>query len=150
MNPRRQESGLSTIEALAALALLAIVFVPLMDLQMRVARQAATQVELRERLTAQNNALAVLREMNPMATPEGEMDLAPGISMRWAAAALSHENRSRAYPAGDGAFIICLYRTDVDVRIRNQVHSFSLEQIGWRRLAPGEDGPAMSRSDLRP
>lgn len=148
MRERLQERGLSAIEALVALALLAIVFVPLMDLQMSVARQAAQQTAVRERLTAQHNALAMLRDTNPMATPQGERELAPGVTMRWTATPLSRESRSRAYPAGDGAFVVCLYSIDVNLSIREQSTSFSVEQIGWRRLAPGEDAAGRQRPRL--
>ncbi len=85
-------------------------------------------------VSTQRNALALVRDINPMATPQGEMAVSPGIELRWRATAISAVTRSVAYPAGDGDFDVALFRIDATV-VRNQkpALTFSVDSLGWRR-----------------
>lgn len=143
MKSRRLERGVSALEALAALAVLAIVMIPLLELQAQIARATITQENAARRLEAQRNALALLRDINPSARPEGEIALGPGEFVRWRATPLTEETRNRAYPAGDGAFLVRLYSVAVSVSGPKTHASFKVERLGWR---PVEDEAATSAS----
>jgi prepilin-type N-terminal cleavage/methylation domain-containing protein len=135
---RRGERGLSLIEALAAIAILGIAMSSLMAWRSALLRQHARISEAEAIATARTNALSLLSDVNPMATPEGTLDVSPGVRVSWTATPLTPSHRSVAYPAGEGAFRVALYRVDALVeRPPMAPLAFSLERLGWASL----DGP---------
>lgn len=147
MKQRRRESGFSVIEALVALAIVAIALVPLIGLQAQVSRNFVHQQQVREALGAQRNALEVLREINVMSSPQGMMMLQADQSMRWRATAISQPVRSTRQGSGEGDFRIMLYDVEVDVSGLSGAPptTFRVTQLGWQRL----DLVAADRDDLR-
>jgi len=133
---RANRLGLSTLEAMVAITVLGVTLVPILDLQTQIARTHARYQVLYERTTLQRNALQVLRDMNPMDTPEGEVDLQDGVLLRWRATPISEQVRSTAYSIGDGPFDVTLYRINVEiVRETPPLNlAFDVERVGWRRI----------------
>jgi general secretion pathway protein I len=147
MKQRSRESGFSVIEALVALAIVAVALVPLIGLQAQVSRNVVHQQQVREAVGAQRNALEVLREINVMSSPQGMMMLQADQSMRWRATAISQPVRSTRQGSGEGDFRIMLYDVEVDVSGLSGAPptNFRVTQLGWQRL----DLVAADRDDLR-
>jgi general secretion pathway protein I len=129
----RTTAGFSVIEALVALAIVALVLMPLIALQTQVTRTFGRQAQLHDRMTAQRNALAVLREINLMPEPVGERRLAPGTRLHWIARPISRPARSIEFLGQAGRFDVALYRADAVVETgAGPIASFAIEQVGWR------------------
>lgn len=138
---RRHQAGFSVIEALVAVAVIAIALVPLVALQMQVSRDHVRQRAVRAEIAAQRNALASLRDANIMETPQGERSLGAGQIMHWVATPLSRPTRTTDRGTGDGAFEIMLYRVRIDVDLGDggAPFVFAVEQLGWRPIATSAD-----------
>lgn len=135
---RRSEIGFSAIEALVALAIVAIALLPLLSLQSQVTRGFGRQREVREAAAAQHNSLALLRDLNVMETPTGELRLDQRATMRWNAHPISRLVTTTRQGTGEGDFIVALYRVDVSVTGAGRpVYQFSVDQVGWRAVDAG-------------
>ena len=55
----------------------------------------------------ERDALAMIREVNPDVTPEGEILLPPDKEMRWIATPLAEQKLSAGFPTGDGRRDLC-------------------------------------------
>ena len=122
------------------MALLALLMLPILSFQQTLTEARLRQQNAYDRITLQRNALAVLRDVNPTARPQGEIELDALHRLRWTAQPLSAPARSVGYPVGDGKFEVALYRLDaqivhIDGRL---VARFEVEQLGWRELDVGE------------
>ena len=138
MRPR--QAGFSVIEALVAVAVIAIALLPLVALQMQVSRDHVRQRVVRAEIAAQCNALALLRDANIMDAPRGERDLGDGQNMRWAATPLSRLTRTTDRGTGDGEFDVVLYRVEVTIDLgEGAPFVFDVEQLGWRSAAASKD-----------
>lgn len=133
MTARRSgERGFSVIEALVAVAILGFALASLLGWRTSLLRQHERLQSVETDITAKRNALAVLTEVNPMAAPEGRLDISPGVALTWRATPLTPVRRSAAYPAGDGDHDVALYRMDVTlVRAGGAPIRFSIERVGW-------------------
>lgn len=129
--------GLSVLEAMVAIAILAIAIVPLLEIQSQIARTHQRYEALYERVTMHNNAFAILRDLNPSLNPEGRIELAPGVLMTWTSRQIGDEVRSTVYPNGDGQFDVALFEVSVVVasEIPNRTDAFVVERLGWRQAA---------------
>lgn len=144
MSARRLENGFSVIEALVALAIVALALIPLMALQAQVSRTYARDQLERAELNAKQNALALLRDVNVLASPQGARRLDSAHLLRWWATPLTAPTRTTRQGQGFGDFEIVLFRVDAAIEggapPRAPV-SFSLEQVGWRPLATASSAP---------
>lgn len=147
---RRRETGFSVIEALLAVAMIAVALIPLMGLQIRVNRDYSRQREIHAEIEARRNALAVLRDVNMMREPAGALRLAGDRTLRWRAIPRSGVVRSTDGGAGDGAFEVALYTVVVTVLGEDGriVCTFQFLHLGWRSLTAnterGNISPARS------
>jgi prepilin-type N-terminal cleavage/methylation domain-containing protein len=142
MKGRKQQSGFSAIEALAALAIVAIALAPLLSLQIQVSRDFMRQREGYVQATAQRNSLAILRDLNLMETPAGTRALGAGVTMHWTAQPISRSVRTTRRGAGDGDFDVILYSVRVTfTQTSGEVHEYSIEQVGWRRMTAPVTAP---------
>jgi hypothetical protein len=149
-DPGHPEAGLSLVEVLASIALLALALIPLYrvassaaELAIRVERQAVFSDYWR---TAQ----AQLGSINPMIECSGER-VFDEFEIRWSCEPVSVVARSRSVALSPmqiliqergtgleplaGAFEIRLYRIDVEVRSQGRQQVRSVDRIGWRRLS---------------
>lgn len=130
----RAERGFSALEALIAVAIVAMALVPILALRAQAARDYQRQAEMRAAATAQSNALAILREINPMAEPSGVRTLGRDDRLVWRAVPISRPVRSVGFETPDGEFDVALYRIDAEVRGRDQAPRahFTVDLVGWR------------------
>lgn len=132
---RAREHGFSVLEALFAVAILAIAIAPILAVQTQATREMGRLEKARVQASAEQNALALLKEINPMAEPEGAREIGGGQVLSWRATPLSYVRRSIGRDAPNGDFDVALYRFDATVRAADgaRVTVFSVEQMGWRK-----------------
>lgn len=130
-----RKRGFSLIEALIALGIAAVALTAILELQHQLALGQIRNDAAVERLTRRHNAIVVIRDLNPLAQPQGESVLGPGQSIQWTSEAVSPIRRSIGFPRGDGVYDVQLFR--VTVRLDNGRASagevFTVERLGWRR-----------------
>lgn len=135
----RFETGFSTLEVIAAVAVIGIALVPIAALQTQLARSEARLAETHAQTTAVQNALALLREVNPMLTPSGQRDLGDRSTLNWTSAPLSGVRQSVNPPGFD----VQLYRLSGEIHGRDgSVTAVQLDLVGWRRLSSESAGPS--------
>jgi type II secretory pathway component PulJ len=126
----RRESGFSTLEVIAAVAIIGIALVPIAALQIQLSRGQARLAEAHTESTDVHNAMALLREVNPMLTPQGQRRLDDRTTLSWVSAPVSGLRQS-VNPPG---FEVQLYRVDGAIRRENApVTVVQIDLIGWRQ-----------------
>lgn len=133
---RRRREGFSLIEALVALTIAALVLAAIFELQLQMVRGQQRAAEAMAQVTTQENALALTRNVNPMAQPIGEVALDDGDTIRWSAEPKGEPRRNVGFPAGDGAFEVQLFTLTVEIERRNgrSPTPLTFDRLGWRRL----------------
>ncbi len=126
---RWEQSGFSAMEALVAVAIVAVAMVPLASLQGQVSRDAARQQAEQARLASERSALVLLRAVNPMQEPSGIRELGGGLVLHWTARPISE-----AAPTNAGGFDVALYRIEAQIQDsgRRPLANFAVDQVGWR------------------
>lgn len=125
----RRESGFSTLEVIAAVAIIAIALIPIATLQTQIARSQARLTEAHAESTAVQNAMALMRDINPMLTPEGQRRMSGATTLSWTSAPVS-EARQSVNPAG---FSVQLYRVTGTIRGAGATETtVQIDLIGWR------------------
>jgi Tfp pilus assembly protein PilV len=134
-------AGFSTIEVLAALAIVASLMLPLMSIQLETARAHQRNEHRYAFVRAERSLLEFMRHLNPMQRPEGVLVLEDGLEARWTARAITDVQVSTQYPTGDGAFKIAMYeititfsRTGSLTRAEAVPPSIELRQVGWEPI----------------
>ena len=129
---KRLQSGFSTLEVIAAVAIIAVALVPIMALQTQLARNQVRLASVHADSTAVHNAMALLRDINPMLTPSGERRLDDQTVVRWVSRPLSEATPS-TNPAG---FEVRLYAINAEIR-RDGAPAVDLafDLVGWRSAA---------------
>lgn len=132
----RRRSGFSLIEALVALTIAALVLGAIFELQIQMARGQQRAVDAIEQVVAQENALALTRALNPMATPTGEIALPEGDTVRWTSRPKGEPVINAGFPAGDGLFSVQLFTLTIEVERRTgrSPAPMVFDRLGWRRL----------------
>ena len=73
-----RREGFSLIEALVALAIASMTLMAIFELQIQMARSQRRAAQAVEQVASQENALALTRGLNPMAQPQGRIELPGG------------------------------------------------------------------------
>ncbi len=133
--------GVSVVEVLVAVAIVGLALAPLVSIQSQIARTHARYIETYERATDQRNALALLTQLNPMATPTGLSDLGAGATLEWNSRLLTEIERGSGYPIGDGPFDVALYQVNAKIiRANRPLVEMDIEILGWKRVVPVDAG----------
>lgn len=122
---RRRRSGFSLIEALVALTIAAVTLAAIFELQVQMVRGQQRAVEAMAQVAAQENALALTRDINPMLSPEGRISLPEGDTVSWVSEPLGPPRQNAGFPNGNGIYQVQLFRLTVRV-----------ERAGGRSPAP--------------
>lgn len=137
----RAREGFSLIEALVALTIAALIMAAIFELQMQMARGQERAVQAMGQVMAQENALALTRDLNPMAEPEGLVALPGGDTIRWTSEPKGRPMTNAGFPGGNGAFEVELFTVTVHVeRARGRPPApLVFERVGWRRTGEPSD-----------
>ncbi|PHS27965.1 MAG: hypothetical protein COA84_02925 [Robiginitomaculum sp.] len=128
-------AGFSVLEAIIAIAILSIAFLPLLELQNQMARTTIALERNEELMQAKRSALAYVRSLNPMQNPDGDIDLGTA-QMHWQATPISEERPVLGSGGQKGRFVATLYDVKVTLTFENQrTQSFSTHATGWRATA---------------
>ena len=126
---RMGEAGFSTLEVIAAVAIIAVALIPMASLQTQLARGGTRLVDAQETTSAVQNAMAIIRAVNPMLTPSGRRDTSDRTVLTWSSTPISPV-RPSVTPAG---FEVQLFRVHAEIaRETGTVNSFEVDLIGWR------------------
>ncbi len=128
---RSAQAGFGLMEAIVALTLLAAAALPTaLGLSAALTAARRTEAAMLE-LEMQANALSALRAINPMAQPEGALDLGP-YRMVWRAAELE-QPRPAVNPLGEsGVWIVQAFDVVISVEDDTGVRArLTARQIGF-------------------
>lgn len=138
---RRAREGFSLIEALIALAIAAMTLTAIFELQQQMIRGQRRAADAMEQVAAQENALALTRDLNPLEQPDGMIELPEGDTIRWSSEPRTEVRTNAGFPTGDGLFQVQLFTVTVEIDRRNGRSPAPLvfDRMGWRRMT-GEGG----------
>lgn len=129
---RRAESGFSTIEVIAAVAIVAVALLPIAALHIQIARAQTQLAQRHAESTALHNALALLRDINPMSEPQGRRQLTDATALRWTSVPISPVEPS-IDPRG---FELQVFQVTAEIEGGEVAPtSVQVELVGWRALA---------------
>lgn len=129
--------GFSLVEALIALIVAAMVLMAIFELQRQLSQDQARYEQAIAAADRRRNALVLLRDINPTASPSGALSLSGGRVVHWTATPLTPPRRNADYPTGQGDYEMRLWRLSVRIdNARGQATDvFELDRLGWRRLS---------------
>lgn len=132
----RTRQGFSLIEALVALTIAAITLTAIFELQIQMVRGQERATEALSQVAAQENAIALMRDLNPMAHPFGQIALPEGDTIRWSSMALDEPVRGAGFPSGDGRYRLQRFRVTVEVQRPSgrSPRPLVFERVGWTSL----------------
>ncbi len=132
----RVRSGFSLIEALIALTIAALVLGAIFELQIQMVRSQQRATDVIEQVVAQENALALVADLNPMEQPQGRIVLPAGDTIVWSAEPQGRPVVNAGFPVGDGRFEVQRFTLTVEVeRLRGRSPTpMVFDRLGWRRL----------------
>ena len=128
--------GFSLIEALVALIIAAMALAGVLELQ----RQLADGQRRYERALMvaglQRDAIALLADVNPTATPQGTAPLGAGRSLRWTSTARSAPALNTGEIRAGRRFELRLYRVQATILDRDgaALGELGFDRVGWRKL----------------
>lgn len=136
MQAAGRRSGFSLVEALVALTIAALVLGAIFELQIQMVRGQQRAVDVIEQVVAQENALALTNAINPMATPEGEIVLPEGDTIRWRSEPKGEAVINAGFPTGNGQFSVQLFTVSVEVdRLTGRSPApLVFDRLGWARV----------------
>ena len=132
----RRRPGFSLIEALVALAVAAMTLTAIFELQQQMIRGQERAARAITQVMAQENALALTRDINFMERPTGDITLPEGDTIRWSAEPKGEPAVNTGFPVGNGQFQIQLYAVSVTIERAGGAPSppLTFDRLGWRRL----------------
>lgn len=145
----RTRRGFSLIEALVALAIASMCLLVLFGLQRQLLSAQRRYETTTARAEAQRNVLALVRDLNPEADPEGSTALPDGEHLQWTSRPASPLRPALTLAGAPGPYLVRLHwvqatLTDAQGAVKGAV---SVERMGWRpaprggRPAAGPTGP---------
>lgn len=134
MGPRR--SGFSLIEALVALTIAAMVLGAVFELQVQMVRGQQRATAAIAQVMAQESAIALTRNVNPMEQPSGRIALPDGDTITWTSEPYGVPRVNAGFPEDDGSFEVQLFAVTVAVAAANgpSPQPLTFDRMGWRRL----------------
>lgn len=132
----RRRDGFSLIEALVALTIAAMTLTAIFELQQQMVRSQRRAADVMTQVTAQENALALIRGLNPMMRPDGEIEAPGGDTIHWRSTPKSQIQRAAGFPSGDGSFDVQLFTVTVQIERPNgrSPAPMVVDRMGWRKI----------------
>lgn len=135
MNLGRVRTGFTLIEALVALAIAAMTMTAIFQLQLQMAQGQRRAQAVLQQVAMQENALALIREINFMDRPTGEIVVPGAEVIRWSAKPRGGSKRNVG-PGSSGRYDVQLYEVTVQI-VRpggRNPPDMTIERMGWRRM----------------
>ena len=119
-----------------ALAIAAMTLTAIFELQQQMIRGQRRAADVMEQVAAQENALALTGDINPMDQPSGTITLPEGDVIRWTSNPKTQGRTNAGFPTGDGTFQVQLFTVTVEIERRNGRSPAPLvfDRMGWRRM----------------
>lgn len=119
-----------------ALAIAALTLTAIFQLQVQMARSQQRAQAVLSQVALQENALALVRDINVMERPEGQMSLPGGGIVRWSATAIGEKRRNVTEASTSGRYEVQLFEVTVEISSpgRRSPPKLTIERLGWRRL----------------
>lgn len=117
------------MEALVAVALIGVAMAPLYLFQQTLADASLSVSNQLEGIEAQESAVAFLSAFDPIAEPNGEMQIG-GWSLVWSAEPIAGENPADGY-FGGGNYAIYLYEIEAELSRGTRVRRIKLRRVAW-------------------
>jgi general secretion pathway protein I len=131
---RKSVAGFTLLEAILALALVAIAVMPLYGFFSRSLDGLYRAAAVNRESEASLSAIAFLTGLNPMERPEGESPLG-AYRLRWQSRELVPATDITAYPRGLGLYQAALYEVTGELlegpRVRTKV---AIRLVGYKRV----------------
>jgi general secretion pathway protein I len=133
MRSQPSRSGFSLIEALVALAIASMTLMAIFELQIQMARGQDRAIRAIEQVAAQENALALIKDINFSVQPDGEIELPDGDQISWQSEPLTQPRRNMGRSTGYGNHEVQLHRVTVSIQRRTgpSPAPMQLDRIGW-------------------
>lgn len=130
----RTRDGFSLIEALVALAIASVCLLALFGLQRQLVSSQRRYEAAVARAQAQRNILALVRELNPEAQPQGSTALPDGERLTWTSRPVSPLRQALTQGGSAGPYLVRVSAveatlTDAAGAVKGRV---SVERLGWR------------------
>jgi len=131
-NAYDRQKGFSLIEALAAIALIALALVPLLALQGQLSRTAISMERAEQVIVGKQNALAFLKTINPLVISEGQEDLGVGI-LTWKANNVSEIRPIYSNSGSPSRWTGQLFDIEAVIEFEDgRTTNFTTRKFGWR------------------
>jgi prepilin-type N-terminal cleavage/methylation domain-containing protein len=126
--------GFSLIEALVALIIAALCLLAVFDLQQTFVKGEERAEHALFVSSLQQDAAALLTDLNPSERPSGAAPMAAGRRLQWTSTPLSSPRPGQGYPTGAGRFEVRLYRVQGDVLAADGrlLARVAFHRMGWR------------------
>jgi prepilin-type N-terminal cleavage/methylation domain-containing protein len=134
------DAGFTLIEVVVALAILAVVLFAFYEFLSGSLAASGRVHDAADAYDHDQNALALVANLNPMDQPEGVFDLGE-YRIRWKASLIGEVRRTTAYPAGVGRFSVALYRVVLDFPDNPELSAVAVTKLGYRLAAPSNTEP---------
>ena len=134
---RLRREGFSLIEALVALSIAAMTLTAIFELQTQMVRAQQRASLALDQVIVQENALAMTRDVNPMAEPEGAFALPDGDTIQWTSRPYGPPQINAAFPQGNGVFEVQLFEVTVTIErvAARPMPPLVFDRVGWRRVS---------------
>ncbi len=131
-----RRDGFTLIEALVALTIAALTLTAIFQLQTQMARSQQRAQAVLAQVTLQENALSVVRDLNMMERPEGQISMPGGDVVRWRAVPLGSARRNITETSMAGRYEVQRFEVTIQVSSpgRRAPSDMVIQRVGWRRL----------------
>lgn len=132
---RQSRAGFSVIEAVVAIAIAAIGLTAILSLQQQLAKSQQQDEAVLQRLNVRRAAIVLIKDVNPMRTPDGQAQFAPGLSVKWTSQVIKPPIQGIGFGGAPSMFRIGLYSLSVQITDTNgrELDRFTVERLGWYR-----------------
>lgn len=135
--PRAASAGFTLLEAIVALAVLALALIPLVTFIAQSSDSLMRAAEANDRSVVMQSALALMDPVNPLAEPEGELPLDERISVAWRSDVIVAPPEGMLLGTPLTGYRIGFYGVTVSVsRDRAPWFDFEMRKVGYENLRP--------------
>jgi general secretion pathway protein I len=135
---RDNSKGFTLLEAIVALAVMALALIPLVSFITQSANELLRAGESNERSFVMQSALALMDPINPMAEGNGNIPLDRDITLTWESQAIVEPNPGIQVGAGLAAYRLGFYKVHVTVnRGQTAWFDFDMRKVGYEKTAQG-------------